>query len=350
MVDRTVWLLVSTAVVLVQMASIAAAPAARSFLKRPAVPHLRVMTWNVGYNSIFTDPGPRGHQGSDAGRPIRFRHVIKAVKPDIVCLQEVFEPRRAVDVAAILDESVPLADAARWQAHGQSDVVIASRFPISMRASRREDWGAGVPRTHVMGLIQLPASLAVEGLYVVGVHAQSRGEPRHVKARQEQADAIASWVRDLRTPGGVADLAARTPIVILGDLNAYRTDSAHHVTTLLTGRISNRSRFGSGGSLDWDDSPLRDARPVHNGSGSATHTFGHGSASLYPPGELDRVLFTDSVLTMLGGFVLDTTALTPAELSRSGLNADDIVLNTTTGLIDHLPVVVDFILTDSRRE
>jgi endonuclease/exonuclease/phosphatase family metal-dependent hydrolase len=298
------------------------------------------MTWNIGANSIFADPGPRGYKGSDPDRPSRFRRLLTAVNPDVVCLQEVFAPRNAADVARILDDALPLPGGDRWHGHGQPDVVIASRFPIVMRDAKTEDWGGGVPRTHAMGLLELPARIAGGNLYVLCAHAQARSEPKDVKARQEHADAIAAWLRDLRAPGGTG-LPDRTAIVLAGDWNAYKTDPARHIDTLLTGAIANHARFGPGRPPDWDDSPLMDARPVHNGSGKATHTFGDGSTRPFPPAELDRVLFTDSVLRMLGGFVLDTTSLSPADLSRFALGADDVLLNTSTRAFDHLPVVID---------
>ena len=39
------------------------------------------------------------------------------------------------------------------------------------------------------------------------------------------------------------DVPPGTPIVVLGDLNAYKTDPARHVTTLITGGIVNQQRF-----------------------------------------------------------------------------------------------------------
>jgi endonuclease/exonuclease/phosphatase family metal-dependent hydrolase len=315
-----------------------------SFLAPPTAGHVRLMTWNIGANSIFEDPGPRGFGRSDGERPLRFRRLARALSPDVLCLQEVFAPRSAPDVERVLGAAVPLPNGERWIAHGQGDVVIASRFPLSMLEARSEDWGGGVPRTHVMALVDLPGEANASDLYVICAHSQSRSEPKDIAARQQQADAIASWVQDLRNPGGTVSLAQRTPIVVLGDWNAYKTDPANHIDTLLTGNIVDQARFGRGAPPDWDASPLRDARPVHNGDGSATYTFGDGAERPFPPAELDRVLFTDSVLAMLGSFVLDTTKLSPAVLKESGLEADDVLLDARSRLFDHLPVVVDFAL------
>ena len=310
-------------------------------LFQPAGRHIRVMTWNIGANSIFTDPGPRGFGESDADRPARARRVLRAIAPDIICFQEVFAPRAAADVARLLDEAIPLGRNRRWQVHGRPDIVIASRFPLSMLDSRSEDWGGGVPRTHVMALVDLPGRLARKDLYVLCAHAQSRGEPQHIRARQEHADAIVAGVRDLQTSNRATRLPGGSPIVLMGDWNAYPTDPAAHIATLISGEIANRARFGAGAPLDWDGSPLRDTLPSHNGSGGLTYTFGDGSALPFPPGALDRVIFTDSVLALRGSFVLNTMTLEPSMLARFDLRPGDILLSGPNRTFDHFPVVVD---------
>lgn len=334
----------TVAVILGLACSVAGAgdPPPPIFAPTSGVPYVRVMSWNVAANSFFEDPGPRGQEQSDGGRPDRFRRMLRAMEPDIVCLQEVISPRTAADVARFLDQTLPLAGPRHWQAHGRPDIVIASRFPLSMREAHTEDWGGGVPRTHAMALVDLPAATAMHDLYVVCAHAQSKGAPKDIAARQLHADAVAAHIWDLRNSGGDADLPPGTPMIVLGDWNAYRTDPALHIETLLGGEIANRERFGQGGSPDWDGSPLADAKPPHNAVGPATYTFGDGSADQFPPAALDRVLFTDSVLEMLGGFVLDTTSLDPALLSRHGMRSEDVLYRASPPLFDHLPVVVDF--------
>jgi endonuclease/exonuclease/phosphatase family metal-dependent hydrolase len=309
-------------------------------LFQPPGRHVRVMTWNIGANSIFPDQGPRRPGRSDSDRPLRARRILRAIAPDVICFQEVFPPRDAADIAQLMDETLPLDGNQRWQVHGRPDVVIASRYPLSMRDAQSEDWGGGVPRTHAMALVDLPHRLARTDLYVLCAHAQSRGEPQHIRARQEQADAIVAWLRGLRTSRAVR-LRRRTPIVLMGDWNAYPTDAAAHIATLLSGEIANRTRFGVGAPLDWDRSSLRDALPSHNAEGRLTYTFGDGSAVPFPPGALDRILFTDSVLEMRGGFVLNTTTLGQRLLDRFDLRPDDVLLNIRERTFDHLPVVID---------
>jgi hypothetical protein len=168
------------------------------------------------------------------------------------------EPPPTADVAQLLDGVLPLAEGRRWTAHGFGDNVIVSRFDLSLPGGQSEPaFGLpNTPRSHATALLDLPASFGGPDLYMICAHFQSR---EGVAARQEQADAIVNWIGDLRTPGGEADIPARTPIVVLGDFNAYKTDPAHHMTTLLTGRIVNRARFGDWLAPDWDGRPGRAA-------------------------------------------------------------------------------------------
>jgi hypothetical protein len=154
---------------------------------------------------------------------------------------------------------------------------------------------------------------------------ESRAEPKDIAVRQEQADAIAEWLNDRRSPGGSVDMARGIPMAQLGDWNACRSGVEKYNATLLTGSIVNQQRFGPGGLPDWDELPLRDAHPLPDATGPETHTFGDGSGNGFPPAQLDRVLFSDSVLDMLGGFLLDTTRLSPASLLYTqGLTAPEV--------------------------
>ena len=64
----------------------------------------------------------------------------------------------------------------------------------------------------------------------------------------------------------------------------------------------------------------------------------------FKPGVLDRILYTDSVISVDNAFVLDTTIMTGQELEAVGLEAGDVMLDPSTGRYDHLPLVVDIVL------
>jgi len=163
------------------------------------------------------------------------------------------------------------------------------------------------------------------------------------EARQRELDGIAAWMRELVTPGGALepaggpplefDLPEGTPIVIAGDMNLV--GGARQVRTLTDGDIADEKTFGPSRPVDWDGTPLADARPRVAGDGGV-FTW-RDSRSSFSPGRLDYVVYSDSVLELRRAFVLETSELTAEELARYGLRPDD-----TLEASDHLPVVADF--------
>src|SRR5215210_2615481 len=101
----------------------AGAPARPGFLAKSSARVVRVMTWNVGRDSIFAG-------GADYTRHEQFARVVRAIRPDVVCLQEVW--RGSSRAAALFDELLPQADGRRWQHHGVLDDVIVSRLDLSL--------------------------------------------------------------------------------------------------------------------------------------------------------------------------------------------------------------------------
>lgn len=182
---------------LMATSAVAQEPTIVARLRPPPSPHIRVLTWNVGSNSIFVDPGPGRGSDLDGQRPAQFARIMRALRPHVVCLQEIHLPRTADDVAALLDTILPMSGGG-WQTYGVRDVVIATPFRLSLQAARQEDFGNG-PRTHVMALVTAPT----DSLYVVCAHMQSRGTPADIASRQRQADVIMQGLREVRLPGPV---------------------------------------------------------------------------------------------------------------------------------------------------
>jgi endonuclease/exonuclease/phosphatase family metal-dependent hydrolase len=319
------------------------ASAGVEFLQKPSSQHLRVMSFNPYWDSIFPDDDPQNDPWRQYGKSAEFVRIVQAVQPDVVCLQEINPVRDPQQVADILAAVLPPGEGESWHAHSGEDNVIAARFDLRLRDSERVIPGTGTGFGHAVALIDLPDAAYAQDLYLVCAHFKSQGGQANIEARQAHADAIVHWIRDLQTPGGAVDLPARTPIVVLGDLNVYDTDPAYHLTTLLTGDIVNEADYGPDTPPDWDGTPLADALPRHNGTGEETYTW-RDDTQPYNPGELDRILYTDSVLSVDHAFVLNTMAMTKADLAAAGLEAGDVLLNPSTGHYDHLPLVVDFAL------
>ena len=284
------------------------------------------MTWNVGRDSIF----------AGGARHDSFARVLKAVQPDVVCMQEVW--RGSGEAAALLDAVLPLSKGRLWQHHGVLDNAIVSRFDLSLPGAGTIDVEEGRKRGHASALATRDDN---SSLYLICSHFQSRDRP---VSRERHADSITTSISTHKADG---TLPAGTPIIVLGDLNAIATLPPLFVENLRNGRIGgNLPRQGRG--PDWDGSSLEDAEPQHNGRGDETWTW-RNDREPYPPGSLDRVLYTGSVMAVDHAFVLNTTTMSDEELRDADLLRDDTMFNAAQGIHDHLPVVVDFVLAMDQR-
>jgi len=292
---------------------------------------LRVMSWNVAKDSIF----PEGSDGYS--RHERFARVLRAVRPDIACLQEVYAG--GARAAALFDDLLPLPGGRRWQHHGVLDNVILARHDLGRRDARTLDVGEGRQRGHAMAQVDVPGDADP---FLFCAHFQS-GAGARVASRERQADLVGEHIRALQGPDG---LPRGTPIVVLGDLNAIASLPATFVDNLRQGRTGDGSA-SAGRGPDWDGSDLEDAQPRHNGRGEQTWTW-RVDGTGFPPGALDRILYTGSVLALDRAFVLDTQDMDEDELRATGLERGDEMYRIEKGQHDHLPLVADFLPASSR--
>jgi endonuclease/exonuclease/phosphatase family metal-dependent hydrolase len=310
----------------------------QGFLSKPTTDAIRVLTWNVYRNSII----PPANQVADvagANRPAQFARVLRALQPDVACLQEVTVS--AQRSAALVDQILPLQNGRTWRAHGAVDTVIVSRFDLGARGEGRVQDG-NLRRGHAIAMIDSPTV----DLYVMCAHFQSSDSPRDIKLRQRQAELVVKTIRDARTGRGAVPLPARTPFIILGDFNAI-PGGATFVDAIVSGNASPTAPAEPTNGLDWDRSALTDARPRHNVSRSEVYTW-RNDREPFPPGALDRILYSDSVLASVNQFVLDTTVMSDAELAGAGLRASDVMRDPKAGIHDHLPLVIDLVIRQDK--
>ena len=310
------------------------------FLEKSSPHYIRVMSFNVGWDSIFPDDDPHNDQWRQDSSGAAFERILKVVEPDILCLQEINPLRDPQQVGDMLDAALPLADGHKWQAHSGQDNLIAARFQLEMETDQLVQEGSVTDFGHTMALVDFPEPEYQDDLYLICAHFQALGGEANVQARQAHADAIIDWLRDAKTTGGEIDLPFATPILVLGDFNVYDTDPAHHLTTLLSGDIQDEAGYGADIKPDWDETDLADALPHHNGAGEEVYTW-RDDTQAFNPGALDRILYTDSVIMIENAFVLNTEIMTAQELATAGLQAGDVMLDPDTGRYDHLPLVVD---------
>ena len=320
--------------------------ASDEFLERPGTDTIRAMTYNINWDSIFPEDDPQNHELREFSREGAFGRILRAVRPDILCLQEINYLRGASDLGEFLNAELDVPDE-RWSVINVRDTVIASRFGL-LEEGYELITGSVLPDLdQAAGLVDLPdGQYGTTDLYLICAHFKAGGTRADILLRGRQADAIAAHVGDFTTPAGELDLVHDTPFLILGDFNVYDTDPALHLRTLLRGDITNEDQFGEDVQPDWDGTALSDALPTHNDLGGASYTWRNDTLP-FSQGALDRILFSDSVLVIENGFVLNTLLLSDEVLAAHGLQLQDVLLDPSTGYFDHLPVVVDFSLPTS---
>jgi hypothetical protein len=156
--------------------------------------------------------------------------------------------------------------------------------------------------------------------------------------RQEQVDELVQVLREWRlNDNGPFDLPEGTPMFHVGDFNfvGYR----EQIETVTAGNIQDEGNYGNDFPLDWDGTAITDlfSRQTHK---RMAYTW-RSDGSSFNPGKLDYVLYTGSNLSILNHFVLNTLAMPDSVLNEWELEAED-----TNEASDHLPRIVDFMVTD----
>jgi len=298
------------------------------FIDRRNPSDLRVVSYNVMFDSIFPDQNPAQAE--------KFVRVIRALDPDILNLQEIKRPEE--DVLTLMNQVSPLGGSKSWHVHQGRNNVIVSKYPLTEKATDTIPAGQ---RGQAIALVDLPDDRYQIDLYIMNNHYKCCGDsggPEDQK-RQKQSDAIVNWICDARTTGGKIDLPSNTPIIVCGDLNLV--GGLQPLNTLLNGNIIDSETFGTGCLPDWDNSELTDACPLHNATGPDTYTW-RNDHSEYDPGQLDFVIYTDSCLEAVYSYVLNTAEVSPNQLSAKGLQMYDVTIDQNGEHFDHLPVIVDF--------
>ncbi len=300
---------------------------------------LRLMTYNVKWNSIFADV--------DAVRAAKFARLVAAFDPDVIALQEVglhpedrdkpgAKPRTAADVITLLNTLLPPPPGQTWHAFQGGDNVIASKYPLSHTA--KELVPAGY-RELAVALVDLPDEAFACDFYVLSNHYKCCDPAKYDGVRQVQSDALTAWLRDARTPGGQVDLPKGTPVAVVGDLNIV--GSTQPVTTLVSGDVQDETKYGPDGAPDWDDTPLTDLHPLQNITDPNDWTW-RDDTGQFKPARLDYIIYTDSALEAVKQYALNTMTMTAADLQKAGLQKFDVSGDAEGKNVDHLPLVVDF--------
>ena len=284
----------------------------------PAEPILLEKTGTrlVTYNTLNT-----GILESD--RQPKFQRIIQALDPDIIALQEHSEWN---EIGDIISSWFP--EDTWYQGYTFRDLVVLSKYPIINQANLISS-----ERT-MCALLQTDDPINPY-LLILNSHFSCCDNDDD---RQEQVDELVQVLREWRlNDNGPFDLPEGTPMFHVGDFNfvGYR----EQIETVTAGNIQDEGIYGSDFPLDWDGTAITDLFSRHTHKRMAYTWRSDGSS--FNPGKLDYVLYTDSNLSILNHFVLNTLAMPDSVLNEWELEAED-----TNEASDHLPRIVDFMVTD----
>jgi endonuclease/exonuclease/phosphatase family metal-dependent hydrolase len=270
---------------------------------------LRIIAWNMQRGALFK-------QRDSALR------VLRALDPNIICLQELPEDSTAEQVATLLNQirAGGQTDAPRsaWSVvlgagGGEKRSAVAARLPVApdkhlepILYPGRDDW-----------LLRTAGAIVAHGgrrLIVMSIHLKCCGRigDESDLRRIVEAKAIRAAVRQ------AMKAQQADGVIIAGDFNLVGSRTP---LDLLTGKI------------DDEGLALNVAEPMQiDRRSNATWT---DRREPFVPGRLDFVLHDKAALQAAGAFVFEARDLAPRWLARYGLRAED------TTISDHLPIVVD---------
>lgn len=280
-------------------------------LEREDENHIRLISYNVEFDGLLI-----------ASRKPSYQRILNAINPDIICFNEFFNSSVS-QVKLAMDEILPLGTPNGWFAVKlDAGNVLVSKFPII------QNWVVYAGQRISASLINL-SSKYEKNLLVINAHLRCCTAE---EIRQREADAIISFLKDAKQPGGNITLPEGTPFALAGDLNLV--GDYRQLRTLLTGEIVNTNLFGEGGLPDWDDTELEDLYSSHTDR-RYYYTWSDESSS-FPPGRLDFFIYSNSVLEIGNNFILNTSTMSNERLTNYGLFSFD-----SRTASDHFPKVQD---------
>ena len=295
--------------VVYQLDTTVVGPAAPILLEKTGT---RLVTYNTLYTGIL-----------EPDRQPKFQRIIQALDPDIIALQEHSEWN---EIGDIISSWFP--EDTWYQGYTFRDLVVLSKYPIINQANLISS-----ERT-MCALLQTDDPINPY-LLILNSHFSCCDNDDD---RQEQVDELVQVLREWRlNDNGPFDLPEGTPMFHVGDFNfvGYR----EQIETVTAGNIQDEGNYGSDFPLDWDGTAITDLFSRHTHKRMAYTWRSDGSS--FNPGKLDYVLYTDSNLSILNHFVLNTLVMPDSVLNEWELEAED-----TNEASDHLPRIVDFMVTD----
>ena len=256
-------------------------------------------------------------------RQAKFQRILQALNPDIIALQEHSEWN---EIGDIISSWFP--EDTWYQGYTFRDLVVLSKYPIINQANL-------ISSERTMCALLQTDDPVNPNLLILNSHFSCCDNDDD---RQEQVDELVQVLREWRlNDNGPFELPEGTPMFHVGDFNfvGYR----EQIETVSVGDIQDEATYGIDHPLDWDGTAITDLFSRHTHKRMAYTWRSDGSS--FNPGKLDYVLYTDSNLSILNHFVLNTLAMPDSVLNEWELEAED-----TNEASDHLPRIVDFMVTN----
>ena len=147
------------------------------FMQRPSLESIRVMSYNINWDSIFPDNDPKNHSLRDFNRVDAFVRVMQAVQPDVVCLQEINHLRGGDELSEFLTAAMGTSPDQPWQVANIRDNVIATRFDLADRGYELEKGNVRINLSQAAALINLPDEQYGEtDLHMICSHFKAGGQ------------------------------------------------------------------------------------------------------------------------------------------------------------------------------
>ena len=273
---------------------------------------LRLVSWNILQDGLF-----------DSGREPSLTRILRALQPDVICFEEVFD-HSAAQVESYLQSVYQSPSGAPWHAYKlDAGNVLATTAIVKQSAAILPNFRESAYLLHPGAPHEADLLLLVNHFRCCTADAE----------RQQEADAVISFLRDAKAGKGSIPLQPETPIVLVGDFNLV--GFRQQLTTLLSGDIQDNVRFGPDTAPGWNNRPLENL-PLRHLRTAFNYTW-RDSTSSFASGKLDYIFLTPEQLVVKTSYVFDSFELTPTELAHYNLTSSD-----SRNASDHLPCVVDF--------
>lgn len=187
----------------------------------PAPKSLRVVAWNLQW---FPGKFPAPTREQATAHIVEVRNALKAMKPDILVLEEVASENAVAEALTGIPELKVVVVSRFKSANGLIDaqqIAICSRYPARFVYSSRWERGwAGPPRGFAYAALDTGGGV----IHVTGLHLKSNlGDPQGNTAKRE--DAMEQVLKHLKQSGKEAN-SDSAGWIICGDFNTDEVNTA----------------------------------------------------------------------------------------------------------------------------